>query len=296
MQAIETILSIYILILAGFVIQKFTNIEDKALTKVIVFILLPALVFVGFLEKEFSSLELFLPALFAGLLLLIGGFGYLVGKLLKLPKEKRNILSATSTMSNTGNYGIPFCVAVLGKEALPITALIVLGSTIITFTWGAYIISAGKNSFKQSLKNVVKLPLIYAFLAAVLIKSLNITIPGVILNPITMLGDASIPMFLVLLGIFLAKMKRKHISFKMIGAATILKLMIMPAAAFGIAYFLKLPELIFAVFVLEAAMPTAVNTINLSSLYNVQPKTTAAIVFITTLLSLGTLTVISFLV
>lgn len=295
MQSLLAIISIYLLISLGFIINKLIKVDGKSLAKLIVYLFFPALIFVSILKKDFTYTEMILPVIFIALCLFVGICTLIAGKILKIPKAKNNLLAVATSLVNTGNYGIPFCLALLGEESLPLAGLLTLGASVVSYTWGTYIISSGKYNFWQSIKNVFKLPPLYALLLAVIIKYFNIQIPDFIFNPINALNLAYSPIALIVLGVFLSQVEKSNILLKPTALALFMKLIFMPAIAFLIAYFMKLPTFIASIFILESAMPSALNSINLSSIFNNNPRFTSSIVFFTIIFSLATLTGISFL-
>jgi malate permease and related proteins len=295
MQSLYGIISIYLLIALGFITGKFLKVGGNSLSKLVVYIFFPALIFISVLKKDFTGTELLIPVIFIFLCIFVGICTLFIGKILKISKERNNVTAALTSLVNTGNYGIPFCVALLGEGALPLAGLITLGASIVSSTWGVYILSSGRKGFIQSIAGIFKLPPLYAFFAAVFLKHYNFQIPDFIFNPINSLNLAYSPVALTLLGIFLSQVQEKHIFFKPTSLVILMKLIFMPAIAFVIAYLLKLPSFIASIFILESAMPSALNTINLCSIFKVQPKFASGIVFFTIIFSLVTLTTISFL-
>jgi len=69
----------------------------------------------------------------------------------------------------------------------------------------------------------------------------------------------------------------------------VLRLLISPLLAFGLARLLGLSDLSMRVVVLEASMPTAVNMVLYSLEFDARPGFVAGVVVVTTVLSLATL-------
>lgn len=81
-------------------------------------------------------------------------------------------------------------------------------------------------------------------------------------------------------------------SFGPLGTATALRLVVSVPLAFGVAYLLGLTDLAMRVGIMQAAMPTAVNTTILALEVDTWPHFVSNVVVVTTVGSLLTLTVL----
>ena len=105
---------------------------------------------------------------------------------------------------------------------------------------------------------------------------------------VALMSDAALPLLLLLLGMQLAQ----GVAIEQRGLTTlavVLRLLISPVLAFGLARLLGLSYLSMRVVVLEASMPTAVNMVLYSLEFDARPGFVAGVVVVTTVLSLGTL-------
>jgi predicted permease len=127
-------------------------------------------------------------------------------------------------------------------------------------------------------------PLIYAIIFALILNILNFKLPEVMLIPIDMIGQVTIPLALIVLGYRLTKIKIKDAQkaflasiFKM-GAGLILALLLI--SIFSIEGVLK------NVLILIASMPSAVLTMVICHKYRRDADLVASVILISTLLSL----------
>ncbi|MFN2126925.1 MAG: AEC family transporter, partial [Anaerolineales bacterium] len=171
-----------------------------------------------------------------------------------------------------------------GEAALGYASVYFVTMTIFTYTIGILIASMGTTDIKTSFINLLKLPTIYAVVIAFILIYTGWEIPIFLDRTITLLGDASIPSMLVLLGMQLANVRLPGISLPLLLAVSI-RLIISPAVAL-------LLTVIFGIFgparmalITIAGMPTAVFTTVLSTEYDLNPSFVTAVVFTSTLLS-----------
>jgi hypothetical protein len=131
--------------------------------------------------------------------------------------------------------------------------------------------------------------MIYALLLAFLFLRTGWQVPLPLERTVTLLGDASIPAMLVLLGM---QLKNADWNGRAIPLAltTVMRLLVAPAAAFLLTPLFGLAGPARQAIVTEAAMPAAVLNTVLATEFEAEPSLVTAAVFITTLLSPLTLT------
>jgi predicted permease len=104
-----------------------------------------------------------------------------------------------------------------------------------------------------------------------------------------LLGDAAIAAMLVLLGLQLYSVSWAG-NILPLALSSVVRLLVSPAIAIGLSVLLSIGGPFRQAAVLQAAMPTAVLTTVLATEYDVHPRFVTSVVFITTLLSMFTLT------
>jgi predicted permease len=119
----------------------------------------------------------------------------------------------------------------------------------------------------------------------------GLTMPLALMRPITLLGDAALPMMILVLG-----MQLERASFperpRVVAVAVTLSLAVAPVVALAMASLLGLAGPARQAAVLQASMPTAVVTTILALEYDVMPAFVTSVVLLATLLSPLTLTVL----
>jgi predicted permease len=145
------------------------------------------------------------------------------------------------------------------------------------------------------LLQVLKMPQIYAALAGLLARAVGLNLAGeghdlitALFRGVALMSDAALPLLLLLLGMQLAQ----GVAVEQRGLTTlavVLRLLISPLLAYGLARLLGLSDLSMRVVVLEASMPTAVNMVLYSLEFDARPGFVAGVVVVSTVLSLATL-------
>jgi predicted permease len=119
----------------------------------------------------------------------------------------------------------------------------------------------------------------------------GLTMPLALMRPITLLGDAALPMMILVLGMQLERASLPERP-RVVAAAVILSLAVAPVVALAMASLLGLAGPARQAAVLQASMPTAVVTTILALEYDVMPAFVTSVVLLATLLSPLTLTVL----
>ncbi|WP_455756989.1 AEC family transporter [Sulfurimonas sp.] len=286
---IFSILSIYIFIVIGFIAKMSfkEQIDDKTITLVNVYFLQVFLTFWGLLVKPIDITLLYAPSIYlliVGVVIVVSAF---VAKLLFEDKKEYSIATVAAIIGNTGNLGIPINIAIFGEESIPYTTVVNLVNVFVVYTIGVFYYSRGSFDTKTSLKNIVKIPILWAATIAILLSYFGYKPDGIILNTLMMGAYASMTMQLFLFGIYLYGTKIKEISKTLVIWVLTFKFILLPAIAFIVLINIDLEPMIKGIIFIELMMPLAVANVNLASLYDCKPRIVTALVFISSFMFLG---------
>ena len=161
---------LYLNIAIGYILTRYFRVKRNFIATLLIYILGPIVIFFATLSIEINPQLLFLP-------LFVFFFGSLIAfYILKRYKNdwndaSINTLSFTCGTGNTGYFGIPLSMILLSPESANIFIFATLGSLLYENTTGFYVTAKGSFTARQSIIKVIKLPLLYAFIAGL---SLNI--------------------------------------------------------------------------------------------------------------------------
>ncbi len=286
---IFSIISVYIFILMGF-LSKMSfkeKIDDKTITLINVYFLQVFLTFWGLLLKPVDISLLYAPSAYFVIVLLVFFVSIIVARKLFLDQKERSIATVAAIIGNTGNLGIPINIAIFGEASIPYTTIVNLVNVFVVYSFGVYYYSRGNFDVKTSLLNIVKIPILWAAIAAIILSISGYKPSKVIENMLMMGAYASITMQLFLFGIYLYGTKIKEIDKTLFSLVTIIKFIILPLLAFGVLYPLDLSPMIKGIVFIELIMPLAIANVNLASLYDCAPRVVTALVFISSVMFLG---------
>ncbi|WP_248897767.1 AEC family transporter [Haloplanus halobius] len=256
------ILPIITLAGVGFVLGRRREVAIGPLNTVTVYVLVPSLVFHSIATATLAESTLVrigaATAMYMLVMIVIAeGVGRLTG-------QSEPILSAlvlVSAFPNSGNYGIPLSEFAFGADGRSTAVLYLTVQSIIVYTVGVYVAQRGGGSRGlQGMKRALEIPLVYAVAAAVLARLLGIVPPadGTAMQTLGLVGNASIPLMLLILGIQLADTDYGA-ALSEVGTAAVLKMAVAPAVGVGVALFVGFENPTVArTFVLECATPAAI--------------------------------------
>jgi len=286
---IFSIIGVYIFIVMGYVAKMSfkDQIDDKTITLINVYFLQVFLTFWGLLVKPVDITLLYAPSIYLAIVLVTLTISLIFAKALFESKKDYSIATVSAIIGNTGNLGIPINIAIFGEESIPYTTIVNLINVFVVYSIGVFFYSRGSFSTKESLLNIVKLPILWAAILAISLSYYDYKPSDTILNTLMMGAYASMTMQLFLFGIYLYGTKIKEISKKLISWVLLFKFLVLPAVTYFILLNIELDKMIKGVIFIELIMPLAVANVNLASLYNCKPKVVTALVFLSSILFLA---------
>lgn len=281
----QNILPIFIVAGFGFLLAKTVQLDKRSLSTVVLYVLSPCLVFSSLVNSRLPTGELGRLALFAALnIALMGVVGLLAAIVLRLSRPQVVALLLVLMFVNGGNYGLTLNQLRYGSEGLSRAIVYYTTSTIVTYTFGLWLSSMGTLNWKEAARRLLRLPPVYAAVAAIMVYLTNVQLPQPLLRGLEVAGSGAIPVLLLLLGMQLANLQEAAVLRIAIPAA-LLRLVVGPLSGVMIAAWVGLEGLGRATSIVEASMPTAVMTIVLATEFDVEPQLVTTVVILSTLLS-----------
>ena len=292
MDLLLIVLPAFLIFGAGFIGQKLLKLDIKSISTMSLYLMLPFLTFDTFYSNQLN-VEYFYMFLFTFLLALIMmTLTVLFGFFIKADRTQMSAMLLGTIFPNSGNYGAPVAMFAFGAIGFQYAVIFMVIHAFLMNTIGIFIASYGSEkttSIKDSLMRVIKMPVLYGFLFGVLFQLLHIELPSTIQDGISLVGSASIPTVMLILGMQLAEIKPQKFELKYVNTVTIFRMLISPLLAVVLVNFMPVNDMIKNVYILLAAMPIAANTTLLAVQFNVKPDLTSFTTLVTTLLSLVTI-------
>lgn len=295
MLFLQVLLPVFLIIGAGFALEKTLHPDFKTLTDCSLYLFTPALVFSSLMHQELrldlaGSLFLFMLLYTAGMLLV----ARFLARVLRFDADTSSALVLTTAVMNVGNYGLPLAYFAFGDAGLKVSVLTFVMFNIPLGTLAIVIAQGNKAPLRQALANTLRIPIFHGVLLALLLKLLHLQLPANLLRPFELLGQAAIPLMLVLLGMQLARTRALAQPGFLTLSAT-LRLGAGPALAWLLTALLGFHGLPRDVVILQTSTPSAVLPLLYAVRFGTRPDLVASAIFVSTLLSAGTLTILLYL-
>ncbi|MBR8831974.1 MAG: hypothetical protein N5P05_001716 [Chroococcopsis gigantea SAG 12.99] len=286
---LSALLPVAVIIFIGWVAGRKLSVEVHSLSQITVYVLAPALVTDGLYNTTLEvHNSLSILGGFALVSILMYGLTKILSVCLSIPDSVEKSLIACALLPNNGNMGLPVASFALGAAGLERAIIYMIGSSILLFGITPALLR-GKG-FISGLRLILGLPLLPAMLSGIGLRVFSIHLPFSIDKGINILGQASIPLALIILGMQLAHTTLSMGKYELLG--TILKLAIAPIVAYGVGLVLGLSGLDLKILILQSAMPTAINSVVLVTEFGGDVGVISRSVVVTTLASFFSLWVL----
>ena len=279
---------------AGFLLRRKLTIDPRSINRIVYFVLSPCLVYTSIITLDFDPDITGRSVLFAAThMLLIGGLAYLLARRWGYKGGLASAFVITTILMNNGNYGLPLNLFAFGDTGFAYALVLFMFNAMIGGAISIYLAIRGQDNGLTAIKRTVVQPIILAMVVGVISRVTHIAPTGSMFDMIHMAGQAAIPVFLLVLGMSLAQTDI-HANLQPVLRLTTLRMLVSPAIALILAAIFGLTGVAYSVAVMQASMPTAVNTIVITNEFDAAPDFTAGAVLMTTLASLITLPTLLF--
>lgn len=292
---VQTMCVLFGTIVVGYVIQKLgiLNTEsNRKISELIVKVTSPALIIGSVCNKnlEGGSSVFFIFFIGIGLYIYYIILAKIIIKPFSLEKSSSNIYEMMIIFTNTGFVGFPIFRVMYGDTAIFYASILHIPFNIIMYSYGVYMINsskAGADSFK--IKDVLNSGVISAILALI-IYTLHIPVPKVIGDTVILIGDATIPLSMMLIGASLADVPVKDVisSYK-VYIFSVVKLIILPIITYFVIRLITADEFIIGLVTVSAGLPAGTMIVMMVARYGGDTKESSVGVFLTTLFSVATI-------
>ncbi len=231
-------LILLILIIIGYFASRFGVISregEQHISKFVVNIASPLLIISSVTSAGRLSDDRLLLITFAAAVLYYVGMPFvarLLNLIFRVPERQKDQYELLMVFSNIGFMGIPVIKAIFGNEAILYVSVFMAIYNVSIYSYGYLRLQNGNGGSGVSWKKIIN-PGTVAALIAIVLYLLDLHLPEIILEPVTMIGDTTTPLAMIIIGATLTKYRfREVVDDVRVWIYTALKLLIVPAAIF----------------------------------------------------------------
>ncbi len=269
---------------------------DRRLSNIIIDFTCPALILSSTMGGTLPDRRLILPLLGISLLtyMLLTAVAFGLPRFLTKKSEDHGPVGFALMFGNVGFIGYPIVGAIFGHQAIFYAAILNVVNTLAVFTIGVMLVNGGQRRMLFQPKILISSPMVAAYLA-ILIVTLGIdNIPDVVSQPITMIGNITVPGALLIIGSSMSRLSwRTMLGSRVVYATTAFRLLILPLFLYAIFRVIGFDSLVVNINTLIIAMPVATYGTILCLRYGRDTTLITEITFISTLLSVLTIPMVA---
>ncbi|WP_294610411.1 AEC family transporter [uncultured Gilliamella sp.] len=301
MQFFIILFPIFCIFIVGFIAQKVLNFDVANLSKMSLYVLSPFLAFKTFythtLTTDYLLYIFYIFGLCFALVIIVSIWSFIM----KYSSKERCAMILSSCFMNNGNYGTPVLLIFFGSVGFDLGVIMMVLQQFVMSTVGIYYAAKGsaRNDIvgqKDVIKKVVRMPVAYGAFLGIIFQLCHIPLTKSIMTSIAMIGDASVVIIMIILGMQLAKIKIKQINYSKVSFALLTRMVLSPIVALAMVSIMPIEPIYKQILIVLAAMPTAANTTLMSVQFDTHPELVSSATFISTIISLITLPIVLWLV
>ena len=284
LQIVQIIAPVFILTAIGFAwVRAGWSYDVAFVTRISMTFSAPCLIFMALVRSEVDPALLRDTVLAAALAYLVVAVA--VWALVRVARLDMATFWGPITFGNTGNLGLPIALFAFGQAGFDFAVVVFAVMLFINFTFGVWVVAGGGHPMAAFRE-----PLVWGTLLGGLFMVYGWGLPVWIGNSLDLIGQMSIPLMLLPLGVAISRLHPRGL-----GQAiwlSLAKLAICVTAALAVGLWFGLPRMPLGVLVLQVATPAAVTSYMLAAKYNAGPDEVAALVVVSTAMSVVAIPVI----
>ncbi len=296
---VEIILVPTLMILVGILLRKtklLSQSHSSLLSSIVINISLPSLIFINIASSDISGEMIYLPIIAFSISFICIIIAIVYSRIRHYTKVKTWTIIILLALMNTAFIGYPIVLGVFGNEGFVRAIFFDMAMAIMLVFFGMTLSSLFGGDRKEVLVNGLKFVPLWALLFGIIFNLFNIPMGYILENSLTYLGNSTIPLIMLSMGLTI-----NFADFKSYLSDTIfvfvVRLLLAPVLLYAILSYFGVSGLIMNVSVIESAMPTAMNALVLAITYDLDVELVSSVVFVTTILSVVTLPlIITFLI
>lgn len=218
----------------GYFAGRRLKVDPQTLASLAIFIFAPIVMFGAVARLDLEPAYLALPVVVFAICAAITFASYgLAGRV--FPGTLPNFIGMASSSGNTGYFGLPIVIALLGSDAAGVYLLMNLAFVFTESTIGYYVGARGQYDVRQSLRKLARLPNLYAVALAFVWNLAELPFPDLAVAWWEKAAGAWSILGMMLVGVVLARAGKVEIHPGLLAWLGAVKFLVWPALTYGFA-------------------------------------------------------------
>ena len=294
---VEVMMTLFALVVVGYIAGKLGYLGgdfDRQLSRLVINITCPALILSSAMNGTLPDRRYILPLLGISAItyLILTGVALLLPRYMTTKQEDEGTVGFALMFGNVGFMGYPVIASIFGHQAVFYAAVLNVVNTFAVFTVGTILIT-GKNEVEGhrfQKKVLYSTPMLAAYLTMLIVALEIENIPTVISQPLTMLGNITVPAALLIIGSSMSQLSlRMMLGNRTVYLTTFMRLLVVPLSMFYLCRAIGFSEAVVHINTVVIAMPVATYGTILCLRHEKDATLMTEVTFITTLFSMLTI-------
>lgn len=289
--------TLFVIVIVGYMTGKLGYMGgefDRKLSSLVINWTCPALILSSAMTGDLPDRRFILPLLAISVVtyLVLTGVAFWLPRFLTRRKDDEGVVGFAMMFGNVGFMGYPVVASIFGHEAVFYAAVLNVVNTFAVFTVGTILVTGkGEVEGPRFQKKVLySTPMLSAYLTMLIVALEIDNIPACISQPLTMIGDITVPAALLIIGSSMSQLPlRALMGNTTVYITTVMRLVVVPVAMYFLCLLLGFDPYVVNINTVVIAMPVATYGTILCLKYNRDTSLMAEVTFITTLLSMITI-------
>lgn len=274
----------------GYAAGRLLKISRDDLAGILFYLINPIVIFNGILYTQISESILLLPVFIFAICCFLCFIFYGIASFF-WKDSTRNLVALSAGYGNAGYFGLPLALLFFDNQGEGIYMMALMGMVFYENTLGFYICAKGSYTAKECLQKLIRLPTLYAFLAALIFNLMQLPIPVVFTDFMCHIKGTYIVLGMMIIGISLAGLKSFAVDGKFITITFLAKFLAWPAIALGFIYldlhFLQIYDpIVHQALILLSIVPIAVSTVVIALVLKQHPDKVSMALLLSALFAL----------
>lgn len=294
MEDLQVMVTLFIIVILGYLLRKLNYFEgdfDKKLSALIIDVTCPLLILSSVMGDELPDRKLILPLLGVGFAtyILLCVLAFTVPRLITKDTMAQGMIGFAMMFGNVGFIGYPIVASIFGHQAIFYAALLNMPNTFFIFTAGVMLVKGERSRGSFNWKMFLSPMMLSAYIATIIV-AFGIHVPHLIGNPVTMIGNITVPGSLLVIGSSLSEIKFGNmLRDYRVYVTSLFRLVLIPLVMYAVFRLCNVNELVNEINTVVIAMPVAAFGVMFCMRYNRDENLMTELTLVTTVLSVITI-------